>query len=70
VITETTVPPGNRRGSGLRPTFRYVARFETRGRPASGWTKRGGAGGRVICGTKGIRSHYVLLDARQASRTL
>ena len=31
---------------------------------------RDGAGGRVICETKRIRSHYVLLDVRQASRTL
>jgi len=32
--------------------------------------RRAGAEGRVICETKRIRSHYVLLDVRQASRTL
>jgi hypothetical protein len=40
------VPPGNHRGSDLRRTCQYAARFETRGRPVSGCAKRGGAGGR------------------------
>ncbi len=31
---------------------------------------RGGAEGRAICETKRIRSHYLLLDGKQASRTL
>jgi hypothetical protein len=33
-------------------------------------TSQDGAGGRVICETKRIRSHYVLLGGTQASRTL
>ena len=57
-IVEMVVPPGNRRGSDLRRTCQYVARFEVRGRQASGWAKRGGARGGVICETKRIRSHY------------
>ena len=43
---------------------------ETRGHAAPAAQKRGGAEGRVICETKRIRSHYRLLDVRQASRTL
>ena len=32
-IVEMAVPPGNHRGSDLRRTYQYVARFETRRRP-------------------------------------
>jgi hypothetical protein len=32
---------------------------ETRGRPAFDWARRSGAGGRVVCGAKRIRSHYL-----------
>ena len=62
---------GQPQGLGPEAYFsQYAARSESRGRPASGCAKRGGAGGRVICETKRIRSHYLLLDVRQASRTL
>ena len=44
------VPPGNHpavpRGSDLRRTCQYAARFETRGPAASGCATRGDAGGR------------------------
>ena len=74
-------PPSRDRGDGratgqpqeLGPEAyfsQYAARSQSRGRPAFGGAKRGGAGGRVICETKRIRSHYLLLDVRQASRTL
>jgi len=62
---------GQPQGLGPEAYFsQYAARSESRGRQASGCPKRGGAGGRVICETKRIRSHYLLLDVRQASRTL
>jgi hypothetical protein len=62
------VPPGNHRGSDLRRTCKCVARFETRGRPASGWAKRGGARGRGGYEAKRIRSHYLPWMTRVTSK--
>jgi len=46
-------------GATGQPQGLGLGRFRTRGPPASGWAKRGGAGGRVVCGAKRIRSHHL-----------
>jgi len=52
--------PGDGRATG-QPQGLGLARFETRGPPASGWAKRSDAGSRVVCGAKRIRSLYLPL---------
>ena len=74
----TGQPSRGTAGLDPRRTFQYAARFPaTSSGQASPKTARlravqkgGDGGGRVICETKRIRSNYVLLDVRQASRTL
>jgi len=54
--------PSRDRGDGRAigpPQGLGLGRFKTREPPASACAKRGGAGGRVVCGAKRIRSHYL-----------
>ena len=67
-IVEMAAPRVNHRGSDLRRTFQYVVRYETRGRPASGFARRGGAEGRLICATKcmpSLRSEREMRERRE-----
>jgi hypothetical protein len=70
---EMVVPRGNRRGSDLRRTCQYVARFPAttsgQARPEDARLpavqKGGSSGGRGLYEAKRIRSHYLPLPAER-----